>query len=83
MLDRPALADCALIGEIGLSGELRAVSQLPQRLREAKQLGFRKVVIPRALRLAETKLDGLEVVQARTLREALEISLMPASRSAE
>jgi DNA repair protein RadA/Sms len=82
VLDRPALADCALIGEIGLSGELRAVSQLPQRLREAKQLGFRKVVIPRALRLAETKLDGLEVVQARTLHEALDISLMPASRGA-
>ena len=83
VLDRPALADCALIGEIGLSGELRAVSQLPQRLREAKQLGFRKVVIPRALRPAETQLEGLEVVQARTLREALEVSLMPAERRAD
>jgi DNA repair protein RadA/Sms len=83
VLDRPALADCALIGEIGLSGELRAVSQLPQRLREAKQLGFRKVIIPRALRPAETKLDGLEVVQARTLHDALALSLMPAERQRE
>jgi DNA repair protein RadA/Sms len=80
ILDRPALADCALIGEIGLSGELRAVNQLPQRLREAKQLGFRRVIIPRALRPSDTQLDGLEVVQARSLREALEGALKPADR---
>ena len=80
ILDRPALADCALIGEIGLSGELRTVNQLPQRLREAKQLGFRRVVIPRSLRPAESKLDGLEVVQARSLREALEAALKPGEK---
>ena len=80
ILDRPALADCALIGEIGLSGELRTVNQLPQRLREAKQLGFRRVVIPRSLRPAESKLDGLEVVQARSLREALEAALRPGEK---
>jgi DNA repair protein RadA/Sms len=81
-LDRPALADCALIGEIGLSGELRAVSQLPQRLREAKQLGFKRVIVPRALRTAETRLEGLEVVQARSLREALESALKAAEKRA-
>lgn len=74
--DRPALADCALVGEIGLSGELRAVSQLPQRLREARQLGFRRVVVPRTFRRgAEAVLDGLEVVPARSVREALEAAL--------
>ncbi len=76
--DRPVLADCALIGEIGLSGELRAVGQLSQRLREARQLGFRRVVVPRALRRrAETWPDGLEIVQARSVREALEAVLLP------
>jgi DNA repair protein RadA/Sms len=79
-LDRPAVADCALIGEIGLSGELRAVNQLPQRLREAKQLGFKRVVVPRALRAGETRLEGLEVVQARSLREALDTALKPGER---
>jgi DNA repair protein RadA/Sms len=75
--DRAVLADCALIGEIGLSGELRAVSQLPQRLREAKQLGFKRVVVPRALRKnKEAWPEGLEIVQARSLREALEAVLM-------
>jgi DNA repair protein RadA/Sms len=83
VLDRPALADIALIGEIGLSGELRAVNQLPQRLREARQLGFKKVVVPRALRAAETRLDGLEVIQARSLRDALEAALRPAERQRE
>jgi DNA repair protein RadA/Sms len=83
VLDRPALADIALIGEIGLSGELRAVNQLPQRLREARQLGFRRVVVPRALRAAETRLEGLEVIQARSLRDALEAALRPAERQRE
>lgn len=83
VLDRPALADIALIGEIGLSGELRAVNQLPQRLREARQLGFRRVVAPRALRAVETKLDGLKVIQARSLRDALEAALQPADRQRE
>ncbi|MCC6189565.1 MAG: DNA repair protein RadA [Anaerolineales bacterium] len=83
VLDRPTLADIALIGEIGLSGELRAVNQLPQRLREARQLGFRRVVAPRALRVVETKLDGLDVIQARSLRDALEAALQPADRQRE
>ena len=85
VMDRPALADCALIGELGLSGELRAVSQLPQRLREAKQLGFRRVIVPRTTHRgpAETKLDGLEVIQARSLRDALEAALKPAERRPE
>jgi len=75
--DRPAIADCALIGEIGLSGELRAVSYLPQRLREAKQLGFRTVIVPQTVRRGEAWPEGLTVVQARSLREALEAALMP------
>ncbi len=79
-LDRPALADCAMIGEIGLSGELRAVNHLPQRLREAKQLGFRRVIVPRALRSAEAKVEGLEVIQARSVRDALEAGLRPGER---
>ena len=78
--DRPAIADCALIGEIGLSGELRAVSHLAQRLREAKQLGFRKVVVPRTVRATEGWPEGLEVVAARSLREALEAALTPRER---
>jgi DNA repair protein RadA/Sms len=71
--DRACRADTALIGEIGLSGELRAVGQLSQRLREAKQLGFKRVIVPRAMRkLSDTWPDGLDIIQARSVREALE-----------
>jgi DNA repair protein RadA/Sms len=75
--DRAAYADCAVIGEIGLSGELRTVNQMPLRLREAKQLGFRRVVVPRTVRRGEAWPGGLEIVQARSIREALEAALMP------
>jgi len=74
--NRPALADCALIGEVGLSGELRTVSQLPQRLREAQQLGFRKIIVPRTVRPPEAWPEGLTIIQARSIREALEAAVV-------
>jgi DNA repair protein RadA/Sms len=80
--NRPTIADCALIGEVGLSGELRAVSQLSQRLREARQLGFRKIVIPRSVRPREAWPEGLEIVQARSIREALEAALLSKMKEA-
>ena len=44
--NRPVAADLALVGEIGLSGELRSVGQLPRRLNEAAKLGFTRVLVP-------------------------------------
>jgi len=75
--DVPVRADTALIGEVGLSGELRMVSQMPTRLREAAKLGFKTAVVPRRLRRGgEPWPEGIEVVEARSLRQALEISLV-------
>jgi DNA repair protein RadA/Sms len=77
--DRPIAADLVFVGEVGLSGELRAVGQLPGRLREAAKLGFRRCVVPRSLRRqAEQMPDELEVIQARSVNQALEIALAPA-----
>ncbi len=45
-LDRPVPGDLVAIGEVGLTGELRTVSQLAQRVSEARRLGFKKCVIP-------------------------------------
>jgi DNA repair protein RadA/Sms len=74
--DRPVAADLSLVGEIGLSGELRAVSQLPARLKEAAKLGFRRCVIPRTVRRQADPLpEELEIVQARSLNQALGIAL--------
>ncbi len=75
--NRPVAADLALIGEVGLSGELRSVGQLARRLNEAAKLGFTRVLLPKtAARKLERLPDGLEVLGARTLREALEIALV-------
>ena len=75
--NRPVAADLALVGEIGLSGELRSVGQLPRRLNEAAKLGFTRVLVPKTVaRKLEHLPAGLEVLGARTLREALEMALV-------
>ena len=74
--DRPLRAEAVLIGEVGLSGELRAVPHTPARLREAAALGFKAAVMPRRLRKSEELPAGIEVREARTLREALELAAL-------
>jgi DNA repair protein RadA/Sms len=74
----PVAADLAFVGEVGLSGELRAVGQIAGRLNEASKLGFRRCVIPKAIRRRPEQLpDNLQVIQARSLHQALEIALAP------
>lgn len=74
--DLPVRADLALIGEVGLSGELRWVGQMDARLREAAKLGFKAAVIPRRLRKSEPLPEGIQVLEARSLREALMLALV-------
>lgn len=73
--DRPLPADLALIGEVGLSGELRAVPQMPARLREAAKLGFRRVVVPKRVRSDDILPEGMQVVPVRSASEALAMVL--------
>jgi DNA repair protein RadA/Sms len=75
--DKPVHADLAAFGEIGLSGELRAVSQLEPRLKEAAKLGFRRCVVPRTRQLKPEMVPaGLEIIGCRTLFEAIEAALL-------
>jgi len=74
--DQSLRADTVLIGEVGLSGELRAVPQTPERLREAKALGFKAAVVPKRLRKGEKWPTGIKVKEARTLKEALKLGLV-------
>jgi DNA repair protein RadA/Sms len=74
--DQAVRADTVLIGEVGLSGELRWVSQLNERLKEAAKLGFRSAVVPRRLRRTEPWPEGFNVMEARSLREALMLALV-------
>jgi DNA repair protein RadA/Sms len=81
MRNLPVRADAVLIGEVGLSGELRTVGQMPARLREAAKLGFRSAIVPRRLRRGEPWLGDIEIIEVRSLRQALDQALLkdPAS----
>lgn len=74
--DAPVKADTVLIGEVGLSGELRWVSQMNARLREAAKLGFKTAIIPRRVHKGELLPEGIATVEARSLREALHLALL-------
>jgi DNA repair protein RadA/Sms len=77
MRNNPLRAETVLIGEVGLSGELRMVGQMPARLREAEKLGFKQAIVPRRLRRGEPWPNGIQVIEVRSLRQALEQALLP------
>ena len=73
--DVPVKADAVLIGEIGLAGELRMPGQMQARLREAQKLGFKTAIVPKAIRKGEPYPKGIEVVEVRSLDQALNAAL--------
>lgn len=74
--DAPVRADAVLIGEVGLSGELRWVGQMNARLREAAKLGFKAAIVPRRVRRSEPWPEGIIILEARSLREALGLAIL-------
>lgn len=77
--NRPVHADLALMGEVGLSGELRSVGQLGRRLHEAAKLGFTRALAPRSAlqrQHGERLPSGIEVIGVRTLHDALDVALL-------
>jgi len=80
--DRPIRAGTVAIGEVGLLGELRSVTGLERRLREAARLGFRRAIVPRGSRGAPPPIvDGLEVVAVGAVREAIAEALEADART--
>jgi DNA repair protein RadA/Sms len=71
---RPVLPGTVAMGEVSLSGELRRVSRLDERLHEAARLGFTRAGVP-AAQQAELRGAPLEIVPLATLRDALELLL--------
>jgi len=72
--ERPLPTDTAVIGEIGLGGELRPVVQLERRVLEAQKLGFKRIVVPRSSEKLRSKVD-IEVVRCDTVQSALDAVL--------
>ena len=70
-LDRPLGTDLAAFGEVGLSGEIRSVSSLNQRLGEISRLGFKRCVIPAHVRDEVKQFKGLELIPVKSVAEAM------------
>lgn len=60
----------ALVGEIGLAGEIRAVNNVEKRINEAHKLGFKKIIIPDSNEIQE-KFDGIEIIKVKRIIDAL------------
>jgi DNA repair protein RadA/Sms len=73
--DKPIGADVAAIGEVGLTGEIRAVRHLPQRLSEIARLGFRRCVIPARSHGEPAAPSGLELIPVVNVRQAIDAVL--------
>ena len=72
--DKPLPDTLAAIGEVGLTGEIRAVDRMEQRLAEMQRLGFTQCIIPRSGTKDIVAPKGLELLRARNIREAIAVS---------
>ena len=71
--NRPIDAELVLLGEIGLTGEVRTVMQLEARLIEARRLGFKRCIVPHSAKKLKTLLtDGIEISFAKNVTEVFE-----------
>lgn len=73
--DRPVPDDLVAIGEVGLTGEIRSVSHMNQRLQEVSRLGFKKCMIPKFGSEKVEAPEGVTVYRVRNLMEAIEFAL--------
>ncbi|WP_303976971.1 DNA repair protein RadA [Dongia mobilis] len=73
--DRPVPSDLIAFGEIGLSGEVRMVTQAETRLKEAAKLGFKRAILPKRLSQPsgkKLKVEGLELIEIGHLQEMID-----------
>ncbi len=69
--DRPVNPKCIIFGEVGLSGEVRAVSLAEQRVHEAAKLGFESCILPQVCMGKMKQVDGIALYGVRNVREAI------------
>lgn len=71
----PVNSDTLILGEIGLTGELRAVSMAEKRVQEAQKMGFKTCIVPKANYKEASRVEGIKIVCAGNVDELLEIAL--------
>ena len=82
--ERPVPLDTLVLGEVGLTGEVRQVADLESRLREAARHGFARAVLAQATgtRKRSRKVEGMEILPVTSVEEAVALALQPAARKA-
>lgn len=71
--NRPIAEDVICFGEVGLSGEVRSVNMVEQRIAEARKLGFKQCILPKVCMKNIQQVDGIQLKGVENVREALEI----------
>lgn len=74
--DIPVRADAAIVGEVGLGGEIRTIHHIEKRIAEAQKLGFRQLVLPRNNAQQVRNPKNISLIEVETIEEALN-ALMP------
>jgi len=73
--EQPTQPFDVVFGEVGLTGEVRGVSRVDQRVKEAEKLGFRRVILPEKSLKGWTPPEGIEIIGVNTVAEALKAAL--------
>ncbi|WP_066189127.1 DNA repair protein RadA [Gracilibacillus timonensis] len=73
--DKPPQMDDVLVGEVGLTGEVRRVSRIEQRIQEAAKLGFKRAIIPAKNMEGWTPPNQIELIGVRSVQEAIQATL--------
>ena len=63
--------DTVIVGEIGLSGEIRAINNLDKRIKESEKLGFKKIIVPHTNTLKKEEFKNINIVQVKRLMDAI------------
>ena len=63
--------DTAIVGELGLSGEVRAINNIEKRIKEAEKLGFKKIIIPATNTVKKEDFKNIEIMPVHRLLEAI------------
>ena len=71
-LDRPVDPKTVIVGEVGLTGEVRAVSQMETRVKEASRLGFNRCILPKTNMVSLNRTTKMEISAIRSLKDLLE-----------
>lgn len=63
--------ETVIVGEIGLSGEIRSVNNLDKRIKEAQKLGFTKIIVPKSNKITHSDFNDIDIVQVERLLDAI------------